>query len=249
MRIYYDSYKELRYSLRHVEKISAMGGEDCSIREMGLGQRDLLTRASPRAACRGECQGGSAVPGKVGSVLTVAVSVFTLSIFLAPFTVERGSLTGLRGRANWVDYHGLWTETPLYAGAIYWIGDLGCHQSHGRPFVLNGNQLPVCARCTGVYVGLSLGLVLLSLLQAGRMGAAWSGLVPDRLRGVRRRVLLILLCGGLVAPAGADGLLQLLTEHESHNVVRVLTGIPLGVAGSVLVGAFILGGLWEEGPG
>lgn len=30
---------------------------------------------------------------------------------------------------------------------------LGCHQRPERSFFWNGHQFPVCARCTGVYIG------------------------------------------------------------------------------------------------
>ncbi len=36
----------------------------------------------------------------------------------------------------------------------------GCHQMSERSFFVRGYQFPVCARCTGVYLGGVLGLVL-----------------------------------------------------------------------------------------
>src|SRR6478672_7529764 len=58
--------------------------------------------------------------------------------------------------------------TPLMAGpeaapplsmlatAVYAVGSLVCHQRADRSFYLIGGQLPVCARCTGIYAGAAL---------------------------------------------------------------------------------------------
>ena len=38
---------------------------------------------------------------------------------------------------------------------------LGCHQMPERSFFIHGYQFPVCARCTGVYLGAAFAVVLL----------------------------------------------------------------------------------------
>ena len=48
----------------------------------------------------------------------------------------------------------LWT--PM-AGTLYLIGSVICHQLPERSFHLQGAQLPVCARCFGLYGGGALG--------------------------------------------------------------------------------------------
>ena len=35
----------------------------------------------------------------------------------------------------------------------------GCHQMPERSFFLRGYQFPICARCTGVFIGQTLGIV------------------------------------------------------------------------------------------
>jgi uncharacterized membrane protein len=58
---------------------------------------------------------------------------------------------------------GLWV---LAVGAVVWtaalflaphllfpVGSFICHQRPERSFVFRGSQLPVCARCTGLYIG------------------------------------------------------------------------------------------------
>ncbi len=48
----------------------------------------------------------------------------------------------------------LWV--PL-AGVVYLAGSLICHQLPERSFHLHGWQLPVCARCFGLYLGAAVG--------------------------------------------------------------------------------------------
>jgi uncharacterized membrane protein len=43
--------------------------------------------------------------------------------------------------------------------AAYLAGSVLCHQQAGRSFHLAGAQLPVCARCSGLYVSGALGLL------------------------------------------------------------------------------------------
>ncbi len=40
---------------------------------------------------------------------------------------------------------------------MYTIGDIMCHQQEARSFVLNGSQLPICMRDTGIAIGLVIG--------------------------------------------------------------------------------------------
>jgi uncharacterized membrane protein len=47
----------------------------------------------------------------------------------------------------------------LISAAIYEIGSLVCHQRPERSFHIWGAQLPVCARCTGIYAGAALAAV------------------------------------------------------------------------------------------
>jgi hypothetical protein len=46
------------------------------------------------------------------------------------------------------------------AGVLYAIGSFICHQIPERSFYVAGFQLPVCARCLGLYVGGALGSVV-----------------------------------------------------------------------------------------
>ena len=80
---------------------------------------------------------------------------------------------------------GAWTGEYVLALAVYRLGSLLCHQRAERSFALFGAQLPVCARCAGIYAGAALTMV------AAR---AW-GRPPLRLSVDRR-----MLCGASAAP-------------------------------------------------
>src|SRR4051812_17680383 len=50
-----------------------------------------------------------------------------------------------------------------FAAGIYAVGQFVCHQLPARSFHLWGAQLPVCARCTGVYLGAAATAVSLAV--------------------------------------------------------------------------------------
>jgi uncharacterized membrane protein len=110
---------------------------------------------------------------------------------------------------------GPFLPTPLSA-LVYAIGSLICHQRPERSFDLAGLQLPVCARCLGIYMGAAIGV-----------------LFAPRLRHVGwPRAAMVLS----IAPA----LLSLLIEWSGiarpGNVVRAATGL---VAGAVIAAVLL----------
>jgi uncharacterized membrane protein len=50
--------------------------------------------------------------------------------------------------------------SPSVAAFVYAFGSLICHQRPERSFHLAGAQLPVCARCLGIYAGVAIGLIV-----------------------------------------------------------------------------------------
>lgn len=87
-----------------------------------------------------------------------------------------------------------------------------CHGRLERCFELFGVPLPICARCTGIYLGLLAGLFLFPLM-----------------RWLRERVMRTVAFIAVV-PLGIDGVTQLLGLRESVNPLRVATGIIAGLA-------------------
>lgn len=96
---------------------------------------------------------------------------------------------------------------------LFWKYLWFCHRLPERSFVLHGKQFPVCARCTGIWVGYVAALPLL----------LWN-LLPWY------------LALGLALPAIIDGTTQLLHWRTSNNLLRFSTGILLGIAELVLFG-------------
>jgi uncharacterized membrane protein len=108
------------------------------------------------------------------------------------------------------------------AALPYAIGAVICHQRPERSFALWGHQLPVCARCTGLYVGTCLAVF------------AW----PFRLRlqkvaqdfGPAARALSL-----AAIPSIATLAYEWLTGDAPSNAVRAISAFPLGAAIALVV--------------
>jgi uncharacterized membrane protein len=130
---------------------------------------------------------------------------------------------------------GLWLlYTPLGAlGKADAIGYAVCHRIELRSFQLGDRPLPLCSRCTGMYLGavaaIAFGLVL---------GRTQSGLFPPR------RVLWTL--GAMSVPFAIDGVNSFLHFfptaphlYEPTNTLRLVTGLLLGIGlGTVVLAGF-----------
>ena len=112
------------------------------------------------------------------------------------------------------------------------VGYAVCHRIDLRSFHLGERQLPMCARCSGIYLGAMLGLLFQSVLYP-RCGS-----FPGR------KVLAFVVVFGLAfAVDGLNSYLALYPGapglYEPDNLYRLLTGTGLGIAMSaVLVPAF-----------
>lgn len=105
------------------------------------------------------------------------------------------------------------------AAFAYSAGAIVCHQLPERSFFLAGRQLPVCARCTGLYFGVALGLI--GWLAIRRARASGRGLQP------RRALTVIWICGLPTAISWATGVLG---WWDSSNATRAVLALPFGVA-------------------
>ena len=112
--------------------------------------------------------------------------------------------------------------------AVDYAGYTVCHRLTAHSFVFAGRQMPLCARCTGIYLGIAL--VYSVLLLAGR--GRWSEL-PS--------LPMLLIFGLFVALMGVDGLNSYSHFfpdaphlYEPRNWLRLTTGMGVGLAmGSV----------------
>jgi len=170
---------------------------------------------------------------------------WTVALVAAPLTIASGSVTGLNGAANRIDYSSLWGTLPPTQGFVYLLGDIECHQIASRTIFINGNEMPVCARDASLFFFLTLGFLLASVVTP-RAYVSWAivGLLPGRIRSKlekgSRPMLFTWVLGILsVAPVGIDGGVQLLTSYESNNVLRFLTGIPAGIFIGLAIGLMV----------
>jgi uncharacterized membrane protein len=113
------------------------------------------------------------------------------------------------------------SSSPLVsftAAGIYAAGSRVCHQRPERSFRIGGGPMPVCARCTGLYLSAAAAAPL-ALLLAG----------PLAVRRARVMVLLASLPTLLTWGAEVAGL-----AHPS-NLSRAAAAVPLGAAAAWLV--------------
>jgi uncharacterized membrane protein len=145
-------------------------------------------------------------------VLVAAAVVWTAAVAAAPIAATRGG-----GRV------------AACAGVVYLVGSRVCHQRPERSFHLAGVQLPVCARCLGLYASSMAGAVVCLLVAAGR-GPARAPLDPR----------LVLAVAAL--PTIATVALEWMHLAYPSNAVRALSAVPLGLA----AGWIVVGSLWTE---
>ena len=113
----------------------------------------------------------------------------------------------------------IWVVLLFAAPALLFpIGHFICHQRPERSFFIGGQQLPVCARCTGLYLGAALAIPL--------------GLIAAVAASSRsnRRILLV-----AALPTLITWTLEFAGIMTFSNVVRFVCALPLGFAASVLV--------------
>jgi uncharacterized membrane protein len=130
---------------------------------------------------------------RVALVLTSAAVLWAAALFWAPL-------------AHAHHLGGPLPETIRMAGALV------CHQRVERSFELAGYPMPVCARCTGIYLSGALGAL-----------AAWLT-VP--LMPQRARALILAAAMPTIATVAVEwvGLMQ------PGNIVRSLAAVPVGAA-------------------
>ena len=174
---------------------------------------------------------------------------FTASIFIAPLTLAPGTFAYTTGRANIVDHWDMYAGPAFnwYAKVIYVLGDAECHQLWRRSLWINGNQMPVDARDTSLFIFGTLGLFWAMMTPAAMTTSAGvANAFPPRIQQWARRIgpakftFLVVFLGLL--PAALDGFYQLfqgITHYESTNAVRVLTGISGGLAVALVIGMMI----------
>jgi len=118
------------------------------------------------------------------------------------------------------------TLTSVFALVVYGIGSLLCHQKPERSFHLWAQQLPVCARCTGIYLGAAAMAIVGTVEQPFR---AARGLKACATTVTRAIVILASM------PTIATVVYEWTTGVMPSNAIRFAAGLPLGVVVSWLV--------------
>ena len=171
------------------------------------------------------------------TAFVASAATWALLLPLAPFVASRSHASAF--------------GTALVVAA-YAVGSVVCHQLPERSFHLWIAQMPVCARCTGIYFGAAAMAIALGGSRAFGRRARLKGSrstetgsrstkpqgapIETRAResrderlALRRRALLQILALA-VAPTLATLAFEWTTGHTPANWIRFAAGVPMGVA-------------------
>jgi uncharacterized membrane protein len=134
-------------------------------------------------------------------------------------------------------------------GSFYIVNDMGqfgdflirimrqigfgiCHQIGERSLSFGGRVLPVCARCTGIFLGFAVCLTVLLVAYRGR---------PPRYPSWPKIAFLVLL----FVPTTVDAVTSYAGLRESGNAIRMVTGALAGTAIAALLLPLVAGALLQ----
>jgi uncharacterized membrane protein len=143
-------------------------------------------------------------------------SAFTACIILAPAYQPSNTIKDLSGSVGIFDNKNVTWHMAFPWNYIYTFGDVWCHQKSERSFFINGNQMPVCARCFGIFLGVPIGICF-SILSKTKID-----------KNIHKKFLIPLISG--YSPLAVDEAGQLAGLWHSTNIIRMLTGISAGLA-------------------
>ena len=115
----------------------------------------------------------------------------------------------------------------LAVAFIFGIGSVICHQLPDRSFFIGGQQLPVCARCTGVYLSFAAGFLAWWAVKTSR-GWTPMTLLP------RRSVVVTAVAAAPTVVSFTSGVLGV---WDGSNLTRAVLAVPLGLAAGAVVAA------------
>jgi uncharacterized membrane protein len=134
-----------------------------------------------------------------------------------------------------------WLNTPAgLLGKADAIAFAICHRLVSHSFMIGDQAMPLCARCTGIYLGALLGLFTMAGMGRRRAG------------GLPRRPLLLVLIG-FIGIMGIDGINSYATLlpglphlYEPQNWLRLVTGTLNGLALAALIYPVLNQTLWRD---
>ena len=101
-------------------------------------------------------------------------------------------------------------------GFAHLMGSLTCHQLPSRTLYVGGLPLPVCARDTGIYLGIFVSTAFILLFGRHR---------SDKPPGLPATIVMCML----MLPMIVDGAGSYLGAYETNNTTRLLTGALFGL--------------------
>lgn len=154
---------------------------------------------------------------KMISLLFLMLLFWVILQFLALFMFPSNTIQNLSGLPGVEDNTVVIRNMSFPWNIVYSIGDRLCHQRSDRSFFLNGNQMAFCARCTGIWLGLTIGLGI-SMRYIFRL-SEW--------------LILLIFIG--ILPLAVDGTIQLFGLWESNNILRISTGVLAGFTTGIAI--------------
>ena len=155
------------------------------------------------------------------SIFFLLFFIWVLLQFLAPIFLPSGSILKLDGTVGLIDDKEKIDNMTIPWSCIYSCGDILCHQKADRSFFINGNEMPFCARCTAIWLGIVIGLGFVFLF---------------KINLDEKFILLMFVC---LLPIGIDGFGQLFGLWKSNNIIRVITGVLTGFICGLSIGIII----------
>jgi uncharacterized membrane protein len=113
---------------------------------------------------------------------------------------------------------------PLSA-LVYAFGALVCHQRPERSFYFGPAQVPVCARCYGIYLGAAIGALAVVMVSS-----AFNSIAYPRTRARMRNLLLV-----SAAPTALTWTSEIAGVWAASNATRFIAALPLGIAVALTV--------------
>jgi uncharacterized membrane protein len=115
----------------------------------------------------------------------------------------------------------------LFTSIVLAIGSVICHQRPERSFFWDGHQLPVCARCTGIYLSAAVGFVGWLAYKGSRR---WRPIPLSPAAAVRVTMV-------AAVPTAVSVASSALGAWDGSNLTRALLGVPIGATAGAIVAA------------
>jgi uncharacterized membrane protein len=127
-------------------------------------------------------------------------------------------------------------DAPRFGAVMYASGSVICHQRPERSFYRGGAQLPVCARCLGLYGGAAVGVVA----WIGYAGLRRVALPRAQAFAARHLVPTLMITS---APTIVTVISAASGWWDPDNALRAASALPLGGAIAAAIAAVAAGDL------